>query len=124
MFFEGKNVAPNNNKEAKLLIGKTVRYVRECDIDRNRGMYFPISQTFALTVQWAKENRMAVKHILEKVFGKTSFVLDTVHNSFEEIDEGVIIRKGTVKLSEGELSIIPSNMEDDMVEVKATKEIN
>lgn len=87
-------------------------------------------------VNWAYENRMAIKSIIEKVFGKTTIILDKVHNSFEKLsnchtigdsiskDGEIIIRKGSVKLLENELTLIPSNMDNDMILVKANSKIN
>ena len=38
---EGINVTPETSQDAKKLIGKRVQYLRECDIERNKGMIFP-----------------------------------------------------------------------------------
>lgn len=75
------------------------------------------------TMEWAKGNRLGIKALIDKVFDKTEIILDKPHNSFEIFEDKVVIRKGTVKLLEGELSIIPSNMDGDMALVKAKKEI-
>lgn len=77
------------------------------------------------TVKWARENRMSVYDFLEKVYGKLDLVLDKPHNTYEILNNGnVIIRKGSVKLEAGDRTIIPSNMEGDMILVEATKEIS
>jgi len=48
MYLDGKNIKPNNNKKAKELIGKKVKYLCECDIDKTgRGYFFPRSNTIA-----------------------------------------------------------------------------
>jgi hypothetical protein len=41
-YLEGQNITPRSTKEAKMLIGKHVQFLRKCDIDRSgRGYYFP-----------------------------------------------------------------------------------
>ena len=73
--------------------------------------------------QWAKENRFAIFKILEKYFGSLNLVLDKNHNHFEIIDNGVIIRKGAVKVTAGEQTVVPSNMNGDVVLITATSEV-
>ena len=73
--------------------------------------------------QWAKENRFAIFKILEKYFGRLNLVLDKNHNHFEIIDNGVIIRKGAVKVTAGEQTVVPSNMNGDVVLITATSEV-
>ena len=72
---------------------------------------------------WAKDNRFALFKILEKYFGRLNLVLDKNHNHFEMMDGGVIIRKGAVKVTAGEQTVIPSNMNGDVVLVTATDEV-
>jgi len=74
-------------------------------------------EEFANTVSWAVENRLAIGEILKQVYSGIEFevILDKNHNHFEEIDTGVIIRKGAVKLLPDELTVIPSTMNGDMV---------
>ena len=69
---------------------------------------------------WAKDNRFAIFKILEKYFGRLNFTLDKNHNHFEITDEGVIIRKGAVKVMPGEQTVVPSNMNGDVVLITAT----
>jgi RNA-splicing ligase RtcB len=76
------------------------------------------------TRNWARENRLTVMKILEKYFGRIDIILDKDHNHYEVKDETIIIRKGAVQLSEGELTIIPSSMTGDMVLVKGSPKIN
>lgn len=39
---DGVDVKPKTTKDAKLLIGKRVQYLRNCDVDRTgRGLFFP-----------------------------------------------------------------------------------
>lgn len=73
--------------------------------------------------EWAKENRYAIFKILEKYFGRLNLVLDKNHNHFEITDDGVIIRKGAVRVEAGEQTIVPSNMNGDVVLITATKEV-
>lgn len=73
--------------------------------------------------EWAKDNRYAIFKILEKYFGKINIVLDKNHNHFEIIDEGVIIRKGAVRVEAGEQTVVPSNMNGDIVLITATDEV-
>jgi len=79
---------------------------------------------FIRVCKWAEENRLSIAAMLEKRFGTLDIVMDRNHNSFEMLqDNYVIIRKGAVKLMPGEVTIIPSNMADDAVVVRATGEI-
>lgn len=73
--------------------------------------------------EWAKENRFAIYRIVEKYFGKLTLLLDKNHNHFEHTDEGVIIRKGAVRVAPGELTVVPSNMDGDVVLISATSEV-
>lgn len=80
---------------------------------------------FARIRKWAFENRRVVLEIAEAEFGR--FVplrqglerLDRDHNHFEETDSGVVIRKGSQRVEPGGLALIPSNLLDDMVLVRA-----
>ena len=79
---------------------------------------------------WAKDNRNAVLDITQKHLGR--FVdlypeikrLDRDHNHYEELDEGVLIRKGSQRVEPGELALIPSNLLDDMVIARATERVS
>jgi hypothetical protein len=73
--------------------------------------------------EWAKDNRFAIFRILEKYFGRLNLVLDKNHNHFEITNEGVIIRKGAVKVMAGEQTVVPSNMNGDVVLITATNEV-
>ena len=77
-------------------------------------------ETFDRVVQWAADNRSVIHERIEDVFGETHLVLDLPHNTFEQLpDGGVIIRKGSVKLLPGELSVLPSHMSGDVVLIRA-----
>ena len=79
--------------------------------------------TFFDVCEWAKDNRFAIFKILEKYFGRLNLVLDKNHNHFEITDEGVIIRKGAVKVIPGEQTVVPSNMNGDVVLITATDDV-
>ncbi|MFK7760136.1 MAG: RtcB family protein [Phycisphaerales bacterium] len=78
---------------------------------------------------WAKDNRDAVLDIAERHLGR--FVdlypelnkLDRNHNHYEELNEGMLIRKGSQRVQPHELAVIPSNLLDDMVIVRATPKV-
>ncbi len=78
---------------------------------------------FEEVCQWAEENRFAIFKILEKYFGKLELILDKNHNHFEHTEEGVIIRKGAVRVSPYEQTVVPSNMNGDVVLISATPEV-
>jgi len=73
--------------------------------------------------EWAKDNRFAIYKILEKYFGKLNILLDKNHNHFEITEDGVIIRKGAVRVEAGEQTVVPSNMNGDIVLITATDEV-
>lgn len=78
---------------------------------------------------WARQNRERVLEHVSRRFGAFRPLYDGVarldrnHNHFEEADAGVIIRKGSQKVRPGELALIPSNLLDDMVIVRATSAV-
>jgi len=75
---------------------------------------------FNRVVHWATANRAAIHEKVESVFGETELLLDLPHNTYEQLaDGGVIIRKGSVRLLPGELSILPSHMSGDVVLIRA-----
>ena len=73
---------------------------------------------FADVCDWAADNRRAVLKVVERHFGRTHIVLDKNHNHFEHTADGVIIRKGAARLLPGELAVIPSSMNGDVVTVR------
>jgi RNA-splicing ligase RtcB len=81
-------------------------------------------ETFNQVVHWAADNRATIHAAVDAVFGQTELILDLPHNTYERFDDGsVIIRKGSVRLHPGELSILPSHMSGDVVLVRATDRI-
>jgi RNA-splicing ligase RtcB len=81
-------------------------------------------QEFECVVKWAADNRATIHEKLDLVFGPTEIVLDLPHNTFEQSDGGgVVIRKGSVRLLPGELSILPSHMSGDVVLVRAKQKV-
>lgn len=76
-------------------------------------------KTFDQVVKWAADNRATIHDRLEKVFGETDLVIDLPHNTYEQRDDGsVVIRKGSVRLLPGELSVLPSHMSGDVVLIR------
>ena len=75
-------------------------------------------------LRWAADNRAAIHDAIEKVFGELELVLDLPHNTFEvQPDGGVIIRKGSVRVSPGDLTVLPSHMSGDVVLVCANQAV-
>jgi len=82
-------------------------------------------KTFDRVVQWAADNRATIHEAVERVFGETELLLDLPHNTYEQLGNGnVIIRKGSVRLMPGELSVLPSHMSGDVVLIRATKRVS
>ena len=79
---------------------------------------------FTRIVAWAESNRAKIQELLQSVIGSLDLVLDLPHNTFEKIDNEVLIRKGSVKLTPGDLAILPSHMSGDAVLVEAKEKIN
>jgi RNA-splicing ligase RtcB len=81
-------------------------------------------RTFDEVVQWAIDNRSTIHERVERVFGKTDLLLDLPHNTYEQVGDGsVIIRKGSVRLLPGELSVLPSHMSGDVVLIRASERV-
>ncbi len=81
-------------------------------------------KTFDKVVQWAVDNRATIHECIERVFGPLELILDLPHNTYEQIgDGGVIIRKGSVRLLPGEVSVLPSHMSGDVVLIRANDRI-
>lgn len=79
---------------------------------------------FERVVKWAADNRAKIHDEIENVFGELELVLDLPHNTYQLLsDGGAIIRKGSVHLQPGALSIIPSHMSGDAVLVRATDKV-
>lgn len=79
---------------------------------------------FDRVVSWAASNRAKIHEDLESVFGKTKLVLDLPHNTYEVLPNGgAIVRKGSVHLKPGDLSIIPSHMSGEAVLIRATEKV-
>jgi RNA-splicing ligase RtcB len=80
---------------------------------------------FARVVAWAADNRARVHQTIESVFGALNLVLDLPHNTYEQLGDGsVIIRKGSVHVRSGDLTIIPSHMSGQAVLVRATDQVS
>ena len=60
----------------------------------------------------------------ERVFGRPEPVLNLPHNTYEQLGIGsVIIRKSSVRLMPGELSVLPSHMSGDAVLIRANDRV-
>jgi RNA-splicing ligase RtcB len=82
-------------------------------------------KTFDQVVQWAADNRATIHERLERVFGETELILDLPHNTYEQRTDGsVVIRKGSVRLASGEVSILPSHMSGDVVLIRGNDGVN
>jgi len=75
------------------------------------------------TIEWANQNRLTISHMLEKYFGKTEIIIHNNHNHYEIDKNKFIVRKGAVKVKDGELAVIPSNMVGEIALVKAKNTI-
>lgn len=79
---------------------------------------------FDRVVQWAADNRAAIHEAISEVFGEVELVLDLPHNTYEILDDGAaLIRKGSVRVAPGDLSVLPSHMSGDVVLVRATDQV-
>lgn len=78
---------------------------------------------FDRIVDWAKANRAKVQETIENFIGPTELILDLPHNTYEKREQGTLIRKGSVKLMPGDLSILPSHMSGDVSLIKALPSI-
>jgi RNA-splicing ligase RtcB len=75
---------------------------------------------FDRVVGWAAQNRAAIHETIDSVIGSTELIMDLPHNTYELLaDGGAIIRKGSVRMQSGDLSVLPSHMTGDVVLVKA-----
>ena len=79
---------------------------------------------FDRVVSWAADNRAAIHESISQIFGKVELVLDLPHNTYEILDDGAaVIRKGSVHVEPGDLSILPSHMSGDVVLVRASERV-
>lgn len=89
----------------------------------------PFDREFERIKGWAKNNRDAVLDLAERHLGRFIDLypgtrsIDRNHNHYEELEQGVLIRKGSQRVEPGELALIPSNLLDDMVIVRATPRV-
>lgn len=78
---------------------------------------------FLEVCDWAENNRKAIADIVSKYFGKLQIIVDRNHNNFEITDDGVIIRKGAIRINPNELAVLPSNLAGDVVLVRSTDKV-
>ncbi len=80
---------------------------------------------FNRVVTWAADNRSAIHDAVENVFGSVHLVVDLPHNTYQILDDGsALIRKGSVRVAPGDMSILPSHMSGDVVLVRATDRVD
>jgi RNA-splicing ligase RtcB len=80
-------------------------------------------KVFLDVCNWAEDNRQTISDIVSKYFGKLEKIVDRNHNNFELTDNGVIIRKGAIRINPNELAVLPSNLDGDVVLVKSTSKV-
>ncbi|MFH0925249.1 MAG: RtcB family protein [bacterium] len=85
---------------------------------------YDFDREFQRIVGWAENNRAIIQKIIENIIGNLELVLDLPHNTYEQLENGVIIRKGSVRLYPNQLSILPSHMSGDAVLIRAKEKIN
>jgi len=90
----------------------------------NKKNYKNFHKLYKNTRQWALENRNTIISFLKKEFGNLETIVHKDHNHYEIIDNKMIIRKGAVKITAGEKTIIPSHMTGEAIIVKATDKIS
>lgn len=79
---------------------------------------------FDRVAAWATANRAAVHDAAAAVLGPLELVLDLPHNTYERLpDGGAIIRKGAVRVTPGDVNIIPSHIAGDAALVRATDRV-
>lgn len=71
----------------------------------------------------AVEGRWNILSHIRSIFGDVEFIFDRVHNNHDITEDGVIIRRGAVKILPGELTVIPSNFLSDVALVEATSSV-
>lgn len=113
-------IAPYNDDGSVCFLIHTLSRNESGHVDSVVNSASEFDETFDRIVQWAANNRSVIHQRIEEVFGETQLVLDLPHNTFEQLsDGGVIIRKGSVRLLPGEVSVLPSHMSGDVVLIRA-----
>ena len=80
--------------------------------------------TFRRVVEWAAQNRAEIHERLEREFGSCELALDLPHNTWEQLEDGsVVIRKGSVRMLPGDVSVLPSHMSGDVVLIRAESRV-
>jgi len=94
-------------------------------VDRFVDKHDQFDGEFDRVVEWAHDNRSAIHEAIQATFGKVELVIDLPHNTYERLSDGsVIIRKGSVHIQPGELSILPSHMSGDVLLVRAKETVD
>jgi hypothetical protein len=81
-------------------------------------------EEFERVMAWAEKNRAAIQGTIESVTGSLDMILDHPHNTFEHTADGIIIRKGSVRVYPGDYLILPSHMTGDAVLLRANHRVN
>jgi hypothetical protein len=71
----------------------------------------------------AEEIRNDLFFTLQKHFGRLRILFNRNHNHFEKTQEGIIIRRGAVRIEEGDYSVIPSHIYGHTALIRAKSEI-
>ncbi len=80
-------------------------------------------KVFLEVCDWSENNMKAIADIVSKYFGKLQIIIDRNHNNFELFEDGVIIRKGAIRINPNELAVLPSNLAGDVVLVRSTDKV-
>jgi len=73
---------------------------------------------------WAVDNRAEIHATAERIIGPLELLLDLTHNSYEKLtDGGVVIRKGAVRVTPGEINVIPSHVGGGVALVRTTDRV-
>jgi RNA-splicing ligase RtcB len=94
-------------------------------VDDLVGQPAKFDKEFDRVVDWAARNRAAVQETVENALGcSLEVVLDLPHNTYERLPGGgAIIRKGSAKVTPGDLNVVPAHIRDDVALMRATDKV-
>ncbi len=75
-------------------------------------------EAYQESVEWARQNRLALADMLMSRFGECEFVLDTTHDFHTQQGGIATIYSGAVRLESNTLSVIPSSLTGNMAIVR------
>jgi RNA-splicing ligase RtcB len=93
-------------------------------VDRLVHKQAEFDQAYANACAWAEENRFSVSKTIARYFGDLVTIVDRSHNNIDALHNGIIIRKGAVRIKPGQLSVIPSSLDGEAVLVRATDKVS